>query len=714
MFQPSRRRVVQGALLLVSVLAAAGRASAGEPSNDEQLMLELTNRMRWDPAAELHILVNINKGPPATWRAPKSNDPNVASALGYFNVDANTLATQWAGLATRVAPLAWNGALHNAAVAHNAEMIRYDQQSHQLPGEPTLGQRLVSAGYAYTAGAENVYAYSDSVFYGHAGFAVDWGPAPGGIQNPPGHRNTIMNGNLREVGISITPENNPATAVGPLVITQDFGRRNGNPFLTGVVYDDAGAAPDHFYTPGEGLGGVTVQALTSGTSAVRGSTTTFASGGYTLQLAAGKYDVTLSGGALGSRTVTYRDVQVGSSNVKVDNLSSFTAAPGGTWNAVQNWSAGVPNGPGTTAVLGRAIPGQPAGPRTVTVSAPITVGRLVFDDDNPATVGGTAVVGISGGGAPGSMHVRQAPGGTSHTITAPVSFAGEVVRDGPGTLTIAGAQNHATGASLSVRQGRTDITSNAGAPGSRRLAIAADGAATRLSFLQSQDLKRLDVTGGARVAFTPNGSSVLVTEGLLLDGGTVDLADNAMIVDYDGAADPARAAVPDAIRRAYAGGTSAGTGITSSTAASRRNGAVGFAESSDVFQFRPDVVRTFFGRVVDETAMLVRYTLEGDADLDGAVTFSDFRRLREGLASAGEWSDGDFDYDCRVTARDYALLRMNFGASVGGAAARVTAAEWADLDAFAATVPEPAGAALLLLGTGAVLRRRPRTKRDEL
>ena len=703
---PRRRLAVPCALALIGTVPAP--AFAADPGNDEQLMLEMVNRMRWDPAAELHTLVNIDPGPPATWRSPKSGDPDVAAALTYFRVDANALASQWAALAPRVAPLAWNGALHGAAAAHNAEMIRYDQQSHQLPGEPALGQRFVNAGYPFTAGAENVYAHAEGVFHAHAAFAIDWGSGPGGIQSPPGHRNHIMDPNLREAGIAVTRETSSATAVGPLVVTQDFGRRSGNAFLTGVAYDDGLVDRDSFYTPGEGLAGVTVQALAAGTNAVRGSTTTFASGGYTLQLAPGTYDVTLSGGALGGRTVTYRNVALAGDNVKVDTLSSFIAAPGATWNAVQNWSAGVPNGPGTTAILGRLIPGQAPGPRTVAVTAPVTVGRLVFDGANAVTVDGPAAITLAGGGtAPASITVRPAPGGATHTVAGPIGFAGEVVRDGTGALTLAGPQRHAAGARLVARQGRTDLATNAGAPAARPLTVAADGAATSIHFLASQDLARLDVTGGARVTLTPGGGRVIATGGLLLNGGTLDLTDNAMLVDYDGSS---AGATPHDVRaavvRGYDGGTWAGDGITSSSAAARRNAAVGYAESTDVFEFGSGVVHTFFGRAVDETTMLVRYTFEGDADLDGAVTFADFRRVRAALGSPGDWPDGDFDYDGRVTAWDYALLRRSFGSSLTGAGPSVTAAEWAVLDAFAAAVPEPSAAVLLACcGLGGLARR---------
>ena len=672
-------------------------------------MLEMINRMRWDPAAELHILTNINPGPPATWQAPRSDDTHVASALTFFNVDANTLAAQWSVLTPRVAPLAWNSNLHNAAAGHNGAMIAADAQEHQLPGEPDLGMRFTNAGYtSFTAGAENIYAYADSVFYGHAGFAIDWGFGPGGIQSPAGHRNTMMNANLREVGIAITPESNPGTEVGPLVITQDFGRRTGNAFVTGVVFNDAGAAPDSFYTPGEGLGGVTVRAFNAGTTTLRGTTTTFDSGGYTLQLPAGTYDIAMSGGNLDGRVVTYRGVQFGGNNVKLDNLSSFIAAPGANWNNVANWSAGVPNGPGTTAVLGRTIPGTAAGPRSVTVDAPVTVGRMVFDGSSAVTVGGSGAVTLAGGGtAAAAITAAVAPGGAPHVISAPVGFTGQVVRSGAGALTIRGTQQHAAGAGVTFLEGRTDVETNAGAAGSRTLRVSADGAATRVNYLATQDLARLDVSGGARVTLTTGGSKAIATDELGVAGGTLDLTDNGLLVDYDVPADPTPTMVRGAIRSAYAGGAWTGPGITSSTAASTPNTAVGYAVAADVFNFQLDVVHMFFGRAVDETTMLARYTLEGDTNLDGAVTVTDFMRLRESLAEAGDWVEGDFDYDGRVTPRDYVMLRRNFGESLPGVAAAVSAADWAALNAFAAVVPEPA-TGMLLIGSLLPLRRHRR------
>ena len=61
----------------------------------------------------------------------------------------------------------------------------------------------------------NVYAYAESVIHTHAGFAIDWGGDPDdpnttGIQNPPGHRDSMMSGSFREVGIRIATPGNVA------------------------------------------------------------------------------------------------------------------------------------------------------------------------------------------------------------------------------------------------------------------------------------------------------------------------------------------------------------------------------------------------------------------------------------------------------------------------------------------------------------------------
>ena len=276
------------------------------PSPFEQMMLEYINRARMDPQGEFdRFIVNTNP--------VQAIEGNITSALNFFDVDLALYQQQLAGLSP-AAPLAWNSALNNAATAHSQLMIAKDSQSHQLPGEAGLGSRISAAGYDHWGYlAENIFAYTQSPAYGHAGFFIDWGNTPTGIQNPAGHRNNIMNENLTEVGIGMVADSSDSTNVGPYVVTQDFGDRwDYDAQFVGVAYNDTDL--DNFYSIGEGAGGINVTL----TSPVGGSiaTATFSSGGFQIEGAPGLNTLTFSGGGIsGSVSV---DVLFGSDNVKVD------------------------------------------------------------------------------------------------------------------------------------------------------------------------------------------------------------------------------------------------------------------------------------------------------------------------------------------------------------------------------------------------------------
>ena len=291
-----------------------------DPTPNEQYLMELLNRMRTHPAEELGLLTS-SLGNPA-----RSSNPDVDSALRYFHTSGTVLASQWASL-TAAQPLAWSDKLYQSAEGHNAAMIAADAQTHQAPGEPDLGARATNAGYTnWTQVAENIYAFAEGVVHTHAGFALDWGgdrndPNTTGIQNPPGHRDDMMEPTYREVGIRIaTPGNVVGRSVGPWVVTQDFGRRfnSGNPFLLGVAYQDGGSDG---YSPGEGFGGVTIHAVAANGSAgaPEYSVTSMSAGGWQMQVPVGTYAVTFSGGGWGS-AVTYYNVTVGSQNAKLDGV----------------------------------------------------------------------------------------------------------------------------------------------------------------------------------------------------------------------------------------------------------------------------------------------------------------------------------------------------------------------------------------------------------
>ena len=292
------------------------RLLAFDPSAMEQAMLEDINRMRIDPQGELDYFF-VQTQP----LLARSTD--VQAAVNFFNVDAATLLSQWARLEP-APPVAWHESLYEVARAHDQVMIEMDEQAHVLEGEPGIGQRVQDAGYDFTAVVENVFAFGKSTLQAHAGFVIDWGDTPSGIQDPPGHRRNMMNRNMQEVGAAIVQESDPDTAVGPLVITQDFASRSDYvPQVLGVVYDDRNG--NGRYDAGEGLGGMSIEAVGA---AQTYRTTTMTAGGYQLEVPHGTYAVVASGPRLSGRLALTGVVMAGT-NVKAD-INIRTALPGPT------------------------------------------------------------------------------------------------------------------------------------------------------------------------------------------------------------------------------------------------------------------------------------------------------------------------------------------------------------------------------------------------
>ncbi len=284
----------------------------------EQYILELINDARLDPVGDMDRYLGA------------SADPDIRSTLDYFHVDLNAYATAVRALAP-AQPVALNEKLRAAALGHDQVLVATDSQTHQAPGEADLLGRLTAQGYSPRAGGENVYAYALDPLYAHAAFMVDWGTGAGGMQDGAGHRANIMSDAFREVGVAVLGEDNPATGVGPLVVTQDFGTSvDQRPIVLGVAYWDADH--DQFYSLGEGRAGLSVSF--GGAATVSGD-----SGGYALAAAAtGKQVITLSGAGLGG-AVTFDTTLSSGQNVKldvVDGAKLLTSASGQVSGAVSS------------------------------------------------------------------------------------------------------------------------------------------------------------------------------------------------------------------------------------------------------------------------------------------------------------------------------------------------------------------------------------------
>jgi uncharacterized protein YkwD len=299
-------------LCLVGLAAiTAGESAAREPTEQEQYFVELINRTRLDPAAEVsrYGLSSLNEGPPTL--GPDlytiQDGPHQPVAINFFLVDA---ASDYAVL-----------------------LDDNDEFCHDCMGTDPQ-DRMFAAGY--------VDQRSDFDFFDIAGHTMEYGSTVGGyvpgrenlawrVEKPSngvindltaaveeahedlfvdalvasrGHRSTMMYGEWKEVGVGISTDTDDIEdeAWDSLYIVTDFAHRSDTgPFITGVAYDDLDE--DGFYTPdaGEALEGVSVAVFEAGTSTLVNSSTTFASGGYRIEVPVGTYDVVFSGSGVNAQ-----------------------------------------------------------------------------------------------------------------------------------------------------------------------------------------------------------------------------------------------------------------------------------------------------------------------------------------------------------------------------------------------------------------------------
>jgi hypothetical protein len=188
--------------------------------------------------------------------------------------------------------------------------------------------------------------------------------------------------------------------------------------------------------------------------------------------------------------------------------------------------------------------------------------------------------------------------------------------------------------------------------------------------------------------------SLFVHAGRMTNTGTIDVNEALVLLATPATSDAVLTQVEQQIRTSRnASPQWTGPGITSTAA--RIDPLTGLAG-----MINPGLA-TFRGEVVDANAVLVKYTYNGDANLDGRINADDYFRIDSRFLAQPVnpgYGDGDFNYDDTINADDYFLIDSAFlgqGASLGSV--------------VSASVPEPGVVAAVLLGVvSGVLHRRRR------
>gem|GEM_PF-3448891 len=205
------------------------------------------------------------------------------------------------------------------------------------------------------------------------------------------------------------------------------------------------------------------------------------------------------------------------------------------------------------------------------------------------------------------------------------------------------------------------ITVHTGA-GDDWLTINDDGVGAASATLAATDqLDVLTVINSGRLNLLENANITLFTR-ISSQSGVIDVANNSFVRrNYA----PDYFFYDDTLRKGYNGGLWNGptASIVSTTAASSAvaGDSVGYAFGSQT------TLGSLNGIAINANDLIIRYTLEGDTNLDRVVNFTDLLRLSQNYGQSPRmWSQGNFDYDLArsVAFPDLLKLSQRYGNSL--------------------------------------------------
>lgn len=385
------------------------------------------------------------------------------------------------------------------------------------------------------------------------------------------------------------------------------------------------------------------------------------------------------------------------------NVPTWNIDGGGSWLNVTSWKSGtIPNAAGATAWLLDKVTALNS-PATVTVSGLVTVGTLVFENANRYTIAkaGSGLLRLNNSGEGAVVHAIRG----SHVIGVPIqAIDGCVIDVGAGAeLQVTGGLSLGAGKNLSKRGGGVATIDGGMVLSASSSLDVIEGV---LNFERIEN-GALNIGEHAAASLDPGATSAKASlvHTLRIAGArdawltSLDLNRGQLIVQTN-AQSPADVLAEISNQIASARNTATpwtGKGITSSAARAQGGSMTGIGVIGNGLGGGAAVYDVFGGQAVNDNSVLLKYTWNGDANLDGVVNADDYFLTDSGyITQIGGWYNGDFNYDGWVNADDYFLIDSAFIGQTG-----------ALLRSKATMVPEPAGL-LGLLGSLLLVRRRRR------
>ena len=177
------------------------------------------------------------------------------------------------------------------------------------------------------------------------------------------------------------------------------------------------------------------------------------------------------------------------------------------------------------------------------------------------------------------------------------------------------------------------------------------------------DIINLNYAKGTPLPATTHLNGLFTINGLQnLNGAALDIGRSTVYVNYAGSSDPL-SLIRSYLHNGYNGGgwnglPTAGTGVITTSAGSAVFG-IGYADSADGTGINPA-----------PNTVELKYTVFGDANLDGTVGLPDFLATSRNVARTGaSWDQGDFNYDGTTNLPDLVTLVRDFGKTAPAAPA---------------------------------------------